>query len=83
MQAYGRATALEPRRWYSWAQSGSMQLSLGLGQEALGSFQEALKEQPGNMAALLGCGEACLQLARRRIHQGALGVPPSLTLLQL
>ena len=58
-----------------------MQLSLGLSQEAVASFQKALDEQPGNLAALLGSGEACLQLAKRRIHQGALGNAPRIKLL--
>ena len=75
VQAYGRATSLDDSCWYSWAQAGSIELCLGASPVALLNFKTALKHQPDSLAALLGCGQACLHAARQRIHDGALGEP--------
>ena len=74
-QAYTQATSVDAGRWYSWTQSGSIELSLGATAEAVAKFIRALETKSDNLAALLGLADALLISARRHISQGALGRP--------
>ena len=72
-QAYGRALELDPRRAFCHAQSGAVQMALGLHAPAAASFTAALALVPGHPPALLGAGQALLSAAQQHLLQGAPG----------
>ena len=72
-QAYGRALELDPERAFCHAQSGAVQVALGLHAPAAASFTAALALVPGHPPALLGAGQALLSAAQQHLVQGAPG----------
>lgn len=72
-QAYGRALELDPERAFCHAQSGAVQVALGLHAPAAASFTAAMALVPGHPPALLGAGQALLSAAQQHLLQGAPG----------
>ena len=73
LQAYGRASELQPGRLLPRLQAGLIQTALGDTDSAEASFGAALQLDGGHPAALLGLGAALLSAARAAAAQGAPG----------
>lgn len=73
LQAYGRASELQPARLLPRVQAGLIQTALGDTDSAEDSFGAALQLDGGHPAALLGLGAALLAAARSAVAQGAPG----------
>ncbi len=73
LQAYGRASELQPGRLLPRVQAGHIQTALGDTAAAEASFGAALQLDAGHPAALLGLGAALLAAARSAAAQGAPG----------
>lgn len=78
VQAYGRASEMEPGRLYSLLQMGGIQLSLGALPAAAATFSAALALAPRHPAAWLGAAEAALASADAHASIGASGAFPDL-----
>ena len=73
LQAYRRASELEPRRLFSLVQSGLVLLALGNYTEAQGLLQSALEVDSQHVPALFAAAQLLLASAKYRIAQGTPG----------
>lgn len=73
LQAYLRASQLQPGRLYALLQAGTIQLSLGAVTDAVATFQAALRVDGRHPAALLGVAQTLLASARAAASIGAVG----------
>lgn len=64
VDAYNKATTIQPTYFITWSEKGQALLSLQSYQEALYSFDEAIKIQPQSVDALIGKSIALYKLNR-------------------